>query len=190
MLESLARHWWVLALRGVFAILFGLVAWTWPGITIWALVVLFGAYALVDGFFSLVAAFQGGFGRSRAWLALVGVSGVVLGVMAMAWPGITGLALLMLIAAWAVITGVFEIVAAVGLRKQIRGEWLYILSGAVSVLFGLMLFAWPEDGALAVVWIIGFFSILFGAFMVGAAFRLLKLTHERGRHRAAPIAHH
>ncbi|MFC9974156.1 HdeD family acid-resistance protein [Spirillospora sp. NPDC127200] len=182
MFDLITRNWWVLALRGAFAILFGVVAWIWPGITVWALVLLFGAYALVDGVFSLVGAFTGGTGQSRGWMAVSGVAGIILGIMALAWPGVTGLVLLMLIAAWAVVTGVMEIVAAIALRKEIEGEWLYALTGAVSVLFGVLLFVWPASGALAVVWMIGFFAILFGALMLGAAFRIRKLGKEAGRH--------
>lgn len=181
MFDQITRHWWVLALRGAFAVLFGLVAWIWPGITVWALVVLFGAYALVDGLFSLVGAFRGAPGQSRGWLALAGVAGIVLGLAALIWPAITGLALLMLIAVWAVVTGVMEIVAAVALRREIHGEWLYALTGVVSVVFGVLLFAWPVSGALAVVWLIGLFSILFGAVMIGAAFRLRRLGEESRR---------
>ncbi|MFG2000262.1 HdeD family acid-resistance protein [Spirillospora sp. NPDC048911] len=178
MFDFMARNWWVLALRGAFAVLFGVVAWIWPGITLWALVVLFGAYALVDGAIALAGAVRGGAGQPRGWLALTGISGIVLGVVAMAWPAITGFALLMLIAAWAVVTGVFEIFTAFSLRDRIENEWLYMLTGAVSVLFGVLLFGWPVSGALAVVWMIGFFSILFGAFMIGAAFRLRRLARE------------
>jgi uncharacterized membrane protein HdeD (DUF308 family) len=185
MLDMMARNWWVLALRGAFAILFGVVAWMWPGITVWALVILFGAYALVDGAIALYGAFRGVEGQSRGWLALTGVCGIVLGVVAMAWPGITGFALLMLIAAWAVVTGIFEIFTAFALRRQIDNEWVYVLTGAISVLFGVLLFVWPVSGALAVVWMIGFFSILFGALMVGAAFRLRKLAKEAERHGGA-----
>jgi len=186
MLDMMARNWWVLALRGAFAILFGLVAWIWPGITVWALVILFGAYALVDGAIALYGAFRGVEGQSRGWLALTGACGIILGIVAMAWPGITGLALLMLIAAWAVVTGVFEIFTAFALRKQIDNEWVYVLTGAISVLFGVLLFVWPVSGALAVVWMIGFFSILFGALMVGAAFRLRKLAKEAESRGGAP----
>jgi uncharacterized membrane protein HdeD (DUF308 family) len=178
MFESMTRHWWVLALRGAFAILFGIAAWVWPGITVWALVVLFGAYALVDGVFALAAAFRGTTGGPRGMLLLSGLAGVGLGIAALVWPGITAFALLMLIAAWAVATGVLEIVAAVALRRELRGEWAYVLTGAVSVIFGILLFAWPVSGAVAIVWLIGLFAILFGAALVGAAFRLRRLGHE------------
>jgi uncharacterized membrane protein HdeD (DUF308 family) len=176
MFEQWSRNWWMIAVRGVVAILFGLVAWIWPGITVLALVILFGAYALVDGIFALVAAFRGGTGGSRVWFAVMGVAGVAAGVLAFAWPGVTALVLLMLIAAWAVVTGVFEIVAALSLRREIEGEWWYVAGGAISVLFGFLLFIWPVSGALAVVWLIGLFSILFGAALVVTAFRLRHLA--------------
>lgn len=175
MLDQLARNWWVLALRGAFAILFGILAWIWPGITVWALVILFGAYALVDGVFSIGAAIKGVPGQSRIWMAVIGACGIVAGIIAFVWPGITSLALLMLIAAWAVVTGVFEIIAAIALRKEIEGEAWYIVSGAVSILFGFLLFVWPVEGALAVIWIIGLFSIIFGVVMIASAYRLKKL---------------
>lgn len=181
MFELMARHWWVLAVRGVFAILFGVVAWVWPGITVVVLVVLFGAYALVDGLIAVTQAVRGTSGAPRGMLLLAGAAGIALGIVALAWPGITAFVLLMLIAAWAVATGVLEIVAAIALRRELQGEWAYALTGAVSVLFGILLFVWPASGAVAVAWLIGLFAILFGAAMVGAAFRLRRLagTAER-----------
>lgn len=177
MLEELSRHWGLLALRGVLAILFGLIAWIWPAITLWVLVVLFGAYALVDGVFAVIAALRGVPGQSRTWLLISGIAGILLGILALGWPGETALVLLLIIAWWAVLTGILEIVAAISLRKQIEGEWFYVLTGAISVLFGVLLFIWPVAGALSVVWLIGFFSILFGISLVVAAFRLRKLHH-------------
>ncbi|MBO2465952.1 HdeD family acid-resistance protein [Actinomadura violacea] len=182
--DQMTRHWWVLALRGAFAILFGVVAWVWPHITLWVLVVLFGAYALVDGVTAVAQAIRGTTGGPRGLLAVSGAAGIVLGIVAMAWPGVTALALLMLIAAWAVVTGVLEIVAAVSLRRELRGEWMYALTGAISIIFGLLLFAWPVSGALAVVWLIGLFSILFGAALVGVALRLRGLGKRAERHGA------
>lgn len=177
MLEELSRHWGMLAFRGVLAILFGVVAWVWPGITVWALVLLFGAYALVDGAFAVVAALRGAPGQSRTWLLITGIAGIVLGFVALIWPAETALVLLLLIAWWAVITGIFEIVAAISLRKEIEGEWFYITTGVISVLFGVLLFVWPVQGALGVIWIIGLFSIIFGVFMLVAALRLRKIAH-------------
>ncbi|GAA2408706.1 HdeD family acid-resistance protein [Actinomadura vinacea] len=181
MFDLITRHWWVLAVRGGFAVLFGLAALIWPGITVVALVLLFGAFALVDGVIALVGAIRGGFGRSRAWAAVTGIAGIVLGLVALIWPGITAFALLMLIAVWAIVVGVFEIVSAIALRREIEGEWLYVATGTISVLFGVVLFAWPAAGALAVVWLIGLFAIVLGALLLGAAFRLRKMGKEAER---------
>ena len=181
MLETLTRNWWVVALRGAAALLFGLLALIWPEITLFALVILFGAYALVDGLFSLGAAILGGRtgeradGRSRGWLVFEGVAGLVIGVVTFVWPGITTLVLLALIAAWALVTGVLEVVAAVRLRKEIRGEWLLALGGVLSVLFGVLLVVWPATGAVALVVLIGAYAVVFGAVLIGLALRLRRL---------------
>jgi uncharacterized membrane protein HdeD (DUF308 family) len=177
MLETLTRYWWVVALRGAFAVLFGLMALIWPAITLLALVILFGAYALVDGVFTLVAAF----GKrdsiavdsgSRGLLVAQGVAGIILGVLAIAWPGITALVLLWVIAAWAVLIGALEIFAAVRLRRELRREWLLALSGALSVLFGILLVVWPAAGALTVVVLIGVSAIVFGVTLLTLGLRL------------------
>ena len=175
MLETLTRNWWVLAVRGALAVLFGLLAIIWPEITVLALVLLFGAYALVDGVLALYTAlFDRGRpgGRGAGWLVLEGVAGVLAAIGAFVWPGITALVLLYLIAAWALVTGVAEILAAIRLRREIEGEWLLILSGALSILFGILAFAFPGAGALAVVWLIAAYAIAFGVVMVVLAFRL------------------
>ncbi|MGZ4626231.1 MAG: HdeD family acid-resistance protein [Kineosporiaceae bacterium] len=175
MLETLTRHWWVLAVRGALAVLFGLLALIWPGITVLALVLLFGAYALVDGVMALYTAlFDRGRpgGRGGGWLVLEGVAGVLAAIGAVVWPGITALVLLYLIAAWALVTGVAEIVAAIRLRREIEREWLMILSGALSILFGLLAFIFPGAGALAVVWLIAAYAIAFGVVMLILGFRL------------------
>jgi uncharacterized membrane protein HdeD (DUF308 family) len=173
MLETLARNWWVVALRGVVALLFGLLALIWPSITLLVLVTLFGAYALVDGVFALgTAIFGRGAIGSRGWLIVGGIAGIAIGILTFVWPGSTALVLLWLIAAWAVITGVLEIVAAVQLRREIRGEWMFILSGALSVLFGILLMVWPATGALAVIVLIGLYAIVFGVVLIGLGLRL------------------
>jgi uncharacterized membrane protein HdeD (DUF308 family) len=175
MIETLTKNWWVLAVRGALAVLFGLLALIWPGITVLALVLLFGAYALVDGVLALYTAlFDRGRlgGRGAGWLVLEGVAGVLAAIGAFVWPGITALVLLYLIAAWALVTGVAEIVAAIRLRREIEGEWLLILSGALSILFGVLAFLFPRAGALALVWLIAAYAIAFGVVMVILAFRL------------------
>ncbi len=182
-MNVLARNWWTLALRGLLAILFGLAAFAWPGITLAVLVLLFGAYALVDGVFAIVAAVRTAERRGHWWVLLLeGLAGITAGILTFLWPGITAFVLLYLIAAWAIVTGVLEIIAAVRLRREIEGEWLLALSGVASVVFGLLLAVFPGAGALAVVWIIGAYALVFGLLLVALGFRL------RGRLRsgAAP----
>jgi uncharacterized membrane protein HdeD (DUF308 family) len=173
--------WWAILIRGVAAVIFGVLAVVWPAITLLALVILFGAYAIVDGVFSLISAVRGVPGESRVWLALTGVLGIVIGVVAFAWPGITELVLLMLIAAWAIVTGVFQIISAVRLRRVIEAEWLFILRGVVAVLFGLVIVARPAAGALAVVWLIGIMALAYGVVLVLVAFQARKMGHHGHR---------
>ena len=173
MMGVLARNWWALALRGLLAIVFGLVAFALPGPTLAALVILFGAYALVDGIFALVAAVRAAEAHERWWLfVLEGIAGIAAGLITFAWPGITALVLLYLIAWWAIITGIFEIAAAIRLRKEITGEFWLALGGAASVIFGLILLFRPGVGALAVIWLIGTYALVFGLLLVMLGFRL------------------
>lgn len=178
MLQHFARYWWAVAVRGVLAVAFGLVALIWPDITLRVLVLLFGFYALVDGLLALAAALMGGRQASsrRGWLVFEGVTGVAAGVFTFLWPGITALVLLYLIAAWAVVTGLLEVATAVVLRRELRGEWLLALSGIVSVAFGLYLAVRPEEGAIAVVWVIGLYAIVFGVALVALGVRLRQLA--------------
>jgi uncharacterized membrane protein HdeD (DUF308 family) len=181
MLEFFARYWWTVAVRGVLAVLFGLIAWIWPDVTVRVLVLLFGFYALVDGLLALAAALVGGrlaSGR-RGWLIFEGVTGVAAGVLTFIWPEITTLALLYLIAFWAIATGVLEVVAAVILRRELRGEWLLAAGGIISVLFGVFLVIRPGDGAIAVAWLIGLYAIVFGIALIVLGFRLRQLG-QRG----------
>ncbi len=173
MITQLGRHWWALALRGLAAVLFGLAAFLWSGITLAVLVILFGAYALVDGIFAVVAAVSTARQNEHWWALLIeGLAGIAVGVMTFFWPGITALALVYIIAAWALITGILEIVAAIRLREYIAGEWLLGLSGIVSVILGVLLMLHPGAGALAFVWLIGGYAIFFGILMIALAFRL------------------
>ncbi|MCL5997124.1 MAG: HdeD family acid-resistance protein [Chloroflexi bacterium] len=174
MVSMLARNWWALALRGVFAIIFGILAFIWPDVTLTALVLLFGAYALVDGVFSIIAGVMQATQRRERWWVLVleGLLGVAAGVATLIWPDITAFILLYLIAAWAVVTGIMEIIAAIRLRKEIEGEFWLALAGIVSILFGILLFVFPGTGALAVVWMIGAYGVAFGVAMLIVAFRL------------------
>jgi uncharacterized membrane protein HdeD (DUF308 family) len=175
---QLAPRWGWIALRGVAAIVFGLLAFLLPGITIAVLTLLWGAYAFVDGIFALTAAFRVRDGGRRMWsLLIVGILGIVVGVLTFLWPGVTALGLLLLIAAWAIATGIFEIAAAVRLRKEIRNEWLLIVSGIASVAFGVLLVVWPASGALALIWLIAAYAIVFGVLLVSLALRIRHRAH-------------
>jgi uncharacterized membrane protein HdeD (DUF308 family) len=190
-MELLARYWWMFVLRGVAGLIFGILALIWPGLTLTALVLLFGAYALVDGIFAIGAAIFGGRSAEgrRPWLVLEGIVGILAGIGTFVWPGITALVLLYVIAAWAVVTGVFEIIAAVQLRREIQGEVLLALAGVFSIIFGILLFVWPVTGALAIVWLIGIYSIVFGVVLIALGIRLRSIrqrgTVVPGSHRPA-----
>lgn len=187
MLDILARNWWAIALRGLVAVLFGVAAFIWPGLTLTVLIFLWGAYALVDGIFALVAAVRAAQMKMTWWpLVLNGVLGIAAGIVAFVWPGITALVLLYLIAAWAIVTGVLEIIVAVRLRSVISGEWLMGLAGLLSILVGVVLIAAPGTGALAVVWMIGAYAVVFGVVLIALGFRLRGLRHG-GADQAPPV---
>jgi uncharacterized membrane protein HdeD (DUF308 family) len=179
MLTLMAKNWWLMVLRGVCAILFGVIAWIWPGVTIGALVLLWGLYAFADGVLAFAAAVTG---RTETpwWLLIIeAIVGVAAAAAAFLYPGMTAIVLLYVIAAWAIVTGILEIAAAIQLRKEIEGELWLALAGAGSVLFGLLLFARPGIGALAVVWMIGLYAVLFGGLLVALGFRLKALNDLR-----------
>jgi uncharacterized membrane protein HdeD (DUF308 family) len=172
--RALAKNWWLLLLRGIASVVFGALAFVWPGLTLVALILLWGAYAIVDGGIALWAAISGRATEMapRWWLAIVGIVGLLAGLVAFASPGLTALVLLMFIAGWAIVIGVMEIWGAIQLRKEIEGEWWLILSGLLSIAFGALLFARPGSGALALVWVIGAFAILHGCTLIALAFRV------------------
>ena len=180
MFVILAHNWWMLLIRGLLGLLFGVMCFVYPGLTLLVLAMLFGAYVLVDGVFAIVSAVSGPKGQKRWWVTLFeGIVGIIIGVLTFLMPVITALGLLFLIAAWAVVTGIFEIAAAVTLRKQITNEWLLILAGAASVLFGVLIAAMPSAGALAIVWWIGAYSIVFGVLLIVLSFRLRKFRNTQ-----------
>jgi len=174
----LADTWWLVALRGVAAVLFGILALVWPGITLLTLVFLYGAYAIINGVLELVQAFARPKTSRRGALIFEGIISIAAGVIAFIVPGITALALLLLIAAWAIICGIFEIVTAIRLRKVIANEWLMIFAGVVSLALGVLLVLQPAVGALAMVWWIGGFAIAFGILLVALSFRLRHWRNE------------
>ena len=185
LLSSMGRLWWLVLLRGIAAIVFGLLAMAWPGVTLITLALFWGAYALVDGVAALWHGWQtkGDSGKPMWQNILIGLLGVAVGVITFISPGITAIALLTLIAVWAIISGVLEIAAAIRLRKEIHNEWMLILSGVLAIAFGALMILNPGAGALAVLWVIAAFAIVYGVLLVGLAFRLKK--HAGG---SAPAA--
>jgi uncharacterized membrane protein HdeD (DUF308 family) len=171
-----ARSWKALALRGVVGILFGLVAFLRPGITLSALVLLFGAYCLIDGILAIVAGTRQ---RAREYaflLAIEGLIGVSIGVVAFLWTGMTALVLIDLIAFWAIFTGLLEIAAAVRVRRALPGVFLLGLGGVASVVLGVMALLWPAAGALVIVALLGWYALFFGAALLLLALRLRRLS--------------
>jgi uncharacterized membrane protein HdeD (DUF308 family) len=170
--NTFARNWWLLLARGIVAILFGVMVWLLPGISLAFLVLLFGAFVLVDGILGAWMAIAGRKEYEDWWdLLLWGLVGIGMGILTFVAPGVTALALVFFIAGWAIATGVLEIVVAIRLRREIEGEWLLILGGLVSVLLGILLMLRPGVGALALVWLIGMYAIIFGLVLVILAFK-------------------
>ena len=174
MVHALAKNWWLLLLRGIAAIVFGVLAFAWPGLTLLTLILFYGAFALVDGVLAIVAAVTGGAPAPRWWLAIVGLLGIAAGLLTFLMPGISALVLLLFIAGWAIATGVLQIIGAIQLRKEIDNEWLLILGGVISVLFGVAMMLAPGAGALALVWVIAIYSVVLGVTFIALAFRLKK----------------
>jgi uncharacterized membrane protein HdeD (DUF308 family) len=173
MREVLARYWGWIALRGVAALIFGLLTLFYPLITLATLVLLFGAYALVDGVFAVGAAVASRRGEPhRGWLLIGGIAGIALGILTFAQPHITALILLYFVAWWAIVIGGSQIAAGIRMRKVITGEWLLILAGALSILFGLLLLVRPGAGALAVAVWIGAYATVLGVVLIALALRL------------------
>lgn len=179
--ETLAERWWSFALRGVAAILFGVLCFVSPGLSLAALIILYGSYALIDGVFRLVGAFRVRGIEQQWWvLALSGLFGILAGVVTFMWPALTAIALVYIIAAWSIVTGVFEIAAAIRLRKVIEGEWMLILGGVLSIAFGLLLAVYPATGALALLFWIGAYAVVVGVLWIALAFKLKGFAHPSG----------
>ena len=177
MLAVLVRNWWTFLVRGIAAVVFGVLAIALPLSTLVVLVAFFGAYALLDGVFALIGAVRAAGQHERwGWLALEGVTGIVAAGVTFFYPAITALVLLYIIAFWAILTGVLEIATAVRFGREIQGEWVLWLGGIVSILFGVVLAIRPAAGALAVVWLIGTYAIVFGVLNAIVAFRLRGLA--------------
>ena len=173
MINVLARNWWALLIRGIAAVVFGILAFLWPGMTIFVLVVLFAVYAFVDGVFAIVAAVRAAQAHERWWpFVLEGIVGLAIAAITVYDITLTALALYFTIAAWAFITGVLEIAAAIQLRKTIANEWLLVLAGICSIIFGVLMIWHPVAAALAIVWIIATYAVVFGIIMIALSLRL------------------
>lgn len=187
--DILLKSWWVLAMRGVIAIVFGLLALLWPSMTLFVFLILFAAYALASGIVSVVGALRHRKTDNDWWLLLlIGLVGIGTSAIAVLHPGLTVLVLLLLIGTNALVTGVLDISAAIRLRRVISNEWLMILSGAASVLFGILMFLFPGAGGVALIWMIGGYAVVTGVLMLGLAFRLRMRTEKprTGEQRVVP----
>jgi uncharacterized membrane protein HdeD (DUF308 family) len=177
--ESLSRYWWMTLLRGVLWILFGIVLFTRPFLSLVTLTLLFGAFVFADGIMHVVHAFGGRRENERWWVTLLtGLCGIAVGILTFLNPGVTAFALLLYIAIWAIVTGLFEIISAVRLRQEIEGEFWLILAGLLSVAFGVLLLARPGAGALSVVWLIGGYAVAFGVVLIVLAFEARGYVHR------------
>jgi len=176
----LSRYWWMIALRGLLLLLFGLAAIAWPGVTLTVLVLWIGAGFMVNGAFVLGAAIVGRDVQGRGWLLLDGLLGIGAGILTFLYPGITGLVLLWLVAGWAILSGGLQIAAAVQFRKVIRGEWMLGLAGALAIVFGVLLIARPGVGLLTLALLIGWFALFYGVLLIALGFRLRGLADRLG----------
>lgn len=176
MIHHLAKYWWLFVLRGVMAVIFAILAFIWPALTLSVLVVFLGAYLFVDGLFSLVHGFRVIKKDSHWWvLVLEGVLGIAAGLVALFMPGITVVFLITLIAVWCLITGLLEIILAIRLRKELTNEWMLVVAGIFSIIFGILLFAQPLAGVVVIAWWLGAYALLFGFFLILVGMRLKKV---------------
>jgi uncharacterized membrane protein HdeD (DUF308 family) len=170
--RTMSEHWWVVLLRGVLAILFGVLAFAWPGLTAVILVTIWGVYALFDGIVGIIAGIKG------KWTSLVvlGLLGIAAGIVALLWPGLTAISLLWVLAIWIIVAGSMQIGAAIRLRKEVEGEWMWILSGILMVLLGVLFFVRPGAGILSVTWLLASLAIAWGILLVMLSFKLKGLS--------------
>jgi uncharacterized membrane protein HdeD (DUF308 family) len=185
----LSERWWAFALRGVAAVLFGILTWALPAESLLSLVFVWGAFALIDGGFAIAAAARTGREGGRwGWFLFEGLASITAGVVTFVWPGITGLVLLYTIAIWAVVTGIAQVGAAIRLRSVIKGEWLLGLSGVLSVVFGAVMFARPLAGAIGLAWMIGAYAVTLGVLLIGLSVKLRRLRPQ-GSHSVPTESH-
>ncbi len=175
--QAVKRNWWLLALRGVFAIIFGLIALFAPGIALRAFIIVFGVYAIIDGIAAVVIAIQERGSLSRwGWVLFEGIISILAGIVAFVYPGLTALALLFVVAIYAILTGILEIVAAFVIRGFAAREWALGIAGILSIIFGIILFIRPGAGLLAILWLVGIYAIIFGILFIVRAFQMRSLA--------------
>lgn len=189
MLEVMGRNWWMLLVRGIAAVLFGIAVLVWPSLALTVLVLLWGAYALIDGAFAIVMGVQGRAYYRNWWVTVLeGLVSIVAGVIALLWPGVTAVALFYVVAAWAIITGVLEIAAAIQLRKEISGEFWLGLSGVLSVGLGVLLAVYPGAGMISLLVVLGIYAIVFGVSLIVLSFRVRGLAQGQNKQQLARFA--
>ena len=181
MLDVLTQKWWAVALRGILAIVFGIVALAFPGATLVSLAVVFGAYAFVSGVLTIVSA-SGHRGREASWYVVEGTIGIAVGVATFFFPGMAAQALVLLIGVWAILTGIFEVIA--GFELPIKRDWLLVIAGIASIVFGVLVFVYPATGALAITWLIGLYALVYGVTMLVFGIRLRGMQGKLATHTA------
>ena len=174
MVEVMRRNWGGIALRGLLAIAFGIVAFVWPGPTIAVIVIFLGAFALLEGATNVVIGVRG----REGWYILEGAISVIAGIVFLVWPGIGALTLLYLVAAWAILTGIVRVAAAIQLRRVVRNEWLLVLSGVASVVFGVIVAVFPGAGILALLWFVAAWAIVIGVLLIALALSVRQMAHR------------
>lgn len=191
MIRDYVGDWRWLGVRGLLALAFGTATLVWPEITLWALVLTWGVFALLEGVGSLAAAFGGAVGRARVWLVVHGILGIAAGIVTLVWPSITGLVLLFVIAAWAFLSGLAKLVTAVQLRRELRHEWVLGAVGVLSMGFAVLLVVTPGAGALVVTWLIGWYAVVLGLALLALAWEVRReLRGEAPRASARPGTAH
>jgi uncharacterized membrane protein HdeD (DUF308 family) len=181
MLNAIYQNRWLIGLRGVIAILFGVLAFIWPGLTAVALVYMFAAYVFIDGILTIASAVRNRAENDRWWLMLLeGIVDIAAGVIAFLFPGLAAITLVFVIAIWAIVTGVLEIATAIRLRKEIKNEWALGLTGLVSIVLGVIMILNPNAGLIGLVWVIGSYAIIFGVLMLVLAFNAGRMMREGG----------
>jgi uncharacterized membrane protein HdeD (DUF308 family) len=179
MLAALSENWWALALRGLLAVLFGFAALILPLDTLASVGRLFGAYAILEGVLVILTGIRRT--RYRGVLIAEGASGIVAGLVSLAWPSITALVLLYVVAIWAILSGVAEIVAAISLRREMAGEWALFLVGVLSVIFGIILAVLPGVGLLSLIWLVGLYALAVGVALIALALKVRGLGRRENR---------